>query len=41
VLAELDMRRTVGERAGARAAWLKAIAGYRQEWDALVAPGFN
>jgi acetolactate synthase-1/2/3 large subunit len=40
VLAELDRRADVGARAGARERWLKAIAGYRKEWDALVAPGF-
>src|SRR5437870_6200517 len=41
VLAELDARKNVDECAGAREQWLKAIAGYRQEWDALVAPGFK
>jgi acetolactate synthase I/II/III large subunit len=41
VLAELDRRKTASERAGARTAWLKAIDGYRKEWDALVAPGFK
>src|SRR5215813_6227777 len=40
VLTELDTRRSTSARAGARAAWLKAIAGYRKEWKALVAPGF-
>src|SRR5262249_24928394 len=41
VLAELDRRKSIAERAPARAAWLNAIAGYRKEWDALVAPGFK
>ncbi|MEA2905849.1 MAG: acetolactate synthase large subunit [Alphaproteobacteria bacterium] len=41
VLAELDKRTTVNERADARKKWLDAIAGYRKEWDALVAPGFK
>ncbi|MEA2989598.1 MAG: acetolactate synthase large subunit [Alphaproteobacteria bacterium] len=41
VLAELDKRTTVNERADARKRWLDAIAGYRKEWDALVAPGFK
>src|SRR5919201_929577 len=41
VLAELDRRKTVSERAGARKKWLQAIDGYRKEWDKLVAPGFT
>src|SRR5207248_9616865 len=41
LLAELDTRKNIDEGAGARETWLKAIAGYRQEWDALVAPGFK
>jgi acetolactate synthase-1/2/3 large subunit len=41
LLAELDRRAGIGDRAAAREQWLKAIDGYRQEWDALVAPGFT
>src|SRR5437763_13712775 len=41
VLAELDARRDLSARAAARETWLRAIAGYRKEWDALVAPGFT
>src|SRR5205809_5960135 len=40
LLAELDRRKSIGERAGARTAWLKAIDGYRKEWNAFIAPGF-
>ena len=40
VLAELDTRKTTETAADARKAWLDAIAGYRKEWDAFVAPGF-
>jgi acetolactate synthase-1/2/3 large subunit len=40
VLAELDTRKTAETAADARNAWLDAIAGYRKEWDAFVAPGF-
>jgi acetolactate synthase-1/2/3 large subunit len=41
VLAELDARKNIGARADARKKWLDTIAGYRKEWDALVAPGFS
>src|SRR4051812_44320615 len=41
VLAELDARKNIDARADARKKWLGAIAGYRKEWDALVAPGFS
>src|SRR5207248_156930 len=41
ILAELDSRKNTQERANARQSWLNAIAGYRREWDALVAPGFR
>ena len=41
VLAELDARKDIGAHADARKKWLDAIAGYRKEWDALVAPGFT
>jgi acetolactate synthase I/II/III large subunit len=40
VLAELDKRKA-NASAAARTKWLKAIEGYRKEWDALVAPGFK
>ncbi len=41
VLAELDTRRNLIAQSAARQQWLDAIAGYRREWDALVAPGFT
>src|SRR3954453_5376855 len=41
VLAELDTRRNLSAQADARQQWLDAIAGYRKQWDALVAPGFT
>jgi acetolactate synthase-1/2/3 large subunit len=41
VLAELDGRKGGVGAVAKRAAWLKAIDGYRKEWDALVAPGFK
>jgi acetolactate synthase-1/2/3 large subunit len=41
MLAELSSRKNIGKRAGARKRWLEAIAGYRKEWDAFVAPGFT
>src|SRR5450432_590415 len=41
VLAELDTRKNLDAKAAARAKWLGAIAGYRKEWDAFVAPGFS
>jgi acetolactate synthase I/II/III large subunit len=40
VLGALERRKNVGERAAARAKWLDAIAGYRREWEAFIAPGF-
>jgi acetolactate synthase-1/2/3 large subunit len=40
VLGALAGRKNVDERAAARAKWLDAIAGYRKEWEAFVAPGF-
>jgi acetolactate synthase I/II/III large subunit len=41
VLAELDRRADLSKQADARQKWLKAIDGYRKEWDKLVAPGFS
>ena len=41
VLAELDRRKDVGKAASARQAWLKAIDGYRKEWEQFIAPGFS
>jgi len=41
VLIELDARKNITARADARKQWLSAIAGYRKEWDVLVAPGFS
>jgi acetolactate synthase-1/2/3 large subunit len=40
VLGTLEGRKDVGARAAARKKWLDAIAGYRKEWEAFVAPGF-
>jgi acetolactate synthase-1/2/3 large subunit len=40
ILGELDARKDVGAKAAARAKWLDAIAGYRKEWEAFIAPGF-
>ncbi len=39
--AELDRRNGGSEVADAPAQWLDGIAGYRKEWDALIAPGFH
>jgi acetolactate synthase-1/2/3 large subunit len=41
VLAEMDRRRLPREVPAGRAAWLQAIAGYRQQWEELVAPGYR
>src|SRR5882724_4733769 len=41
VLTELDARKLDDARSGARENWLKAIDGYRKEWDAQVASGFK
>jgi acetolactate synthase-1/2/3 large subunit len=41
VLAEIDRRKNVADAAAARAKWLKAIDGYRKEWEAYIAPGFK
>ncbi len=41
VLAELDVRQARGEMHVERGAWLDAIASYRKEWEAFVAPGFK
>jgi acetolactate synthase I/II/III large subunit len=40
LLGELDARKSLSEQAAARTKWLGAIAGYRKEWEAFVAPGF-
>jgi acetolactate synthase-1/2/3 large subunit len=40
LLAELDARKDIAAKEAARAKWLGAIAGYRREWEAFVAPGF-
>ena len=39
--AELDRRADLGVQADARQKWLRAIDGYRKEWDKLVAPGLT
>jgi len=41
VLAELDARRARVEVPPPRLAWIEAIDGYRRQWDAFIAPGFN
>jgi acetolactate synthase-1/2/3 large subunit len=41
LLAELDRRKGVADSAASRAKWLKAIAGYKKEWDAFISPGFT
>ena len=40
VLTELDTRKNTSKGANSRQSWLAAIAGYRREWEALVAPGY-
>jgi acetolactate synthase-1/2/3 large subunit len=40
VLAEVESRKVGPEAAARRRQWLSAIAGYRKEWEALIAPGF-
>jgi acetolactate synthase-1/2/3 large subunit len=40
VLAEVESRKAGPEAAARRRQWLSAIAGYRKEWEALIAPGF-
>jgi acetolactate synthase-1/2/3 large subunit len=40
VLAELDSRKNASDVPSHRREWLSAIAGYRKEWDELIAPGF-
>jgi acetolactate synthase-1/2/3 large subunit len=41
LLAELDTRKGTGDAATARTKWLKAIDGYRKEWNDHIAPGFT
>ena len=41
VNAELDRRPNAGAIPEARERWLAAIAGWRREWDAFIAPGFH
>src|SRR5450432_2954026 len=41
VLAEIDRRKNVADAAAARTKWLKAIDGYRKEWETYIAPGFS
>jgi acetolactate synthase I/II/III large subunit len=41
VLAELDRRKDTDKKLDARKKWLNAIDGYREQWDAFVAPGFT
>jgi acetolactate synthase-1/2/3 large subunit len=41
VLAELDQRKRAREVPPSREGWLRAIAGYRQQWEAFIAPGFR
>jgi acetolactate synthase-1/2/3 large subunit len=41
LLAEIDARIVRGEMPAERGTWLDAIAGYRKEWEAFIAPGFK
>ena len=41
VLAELDARKVAREVPAHREAWLRAIDGYRAEWEKFIAPGFR
>jgi acetolactate synthase-1/2/3 large subunit len=41
LLTEIDMRISRGQMPAERGAWLDAIAGYRKEWEAFIAPGFK
>jgi len=41
LLAEIDSRIGQGQMPAERGAWLDAIAGYRKEWEAFIAPGFK
>jgi acetolactate synthase I/II/III large subunit len=41
VNAELDRRPNAGTIPEARERWLAAIAGWRREWNAFIAPGFH
>ena len=41
VLTELDRRDNLGGLAATRTRWLKAIDGYRKQWNDHVAPGFT
>ena len=41
LLAEIDRRKNVADSAASRTKWLKAIDGYRKEWEAYIAPGFR
>jgi acetolactate synthase-1/2/3 large subunit len=41
VLAELDTRKVAREVPTHRKTWLKAIDGYRAEWEKFIAPGFQ
>ena len=40
LVSELDAREPKAEAPASRAAWLRAIDGYRKEWDKFVASGF-
>ena len=41
LLAEINARIGRGQMPAERGAWLDAIAGYRKEWEAIIAPGFK
>ncbi|MBM3343657.1 MAG: thiamine pyrophosphate-binding protein [Betaproteobacteria bacterium] len=41
LLAEIDTRMGKGEMPAERSQWLDAIAGYRKEWEAFIAPGYK
>src|SRR5574337_584524 len=41
LLAELETRKLPTEIPPSRQAWLRAIAGYRKQWEEFIAPGFR
>jgi acetolactate synthase-1/2/3 large subunit len=41
VLAEVRSRGDVGKRADARRKWVADVAGYREQWNEFIAPGFK
>lgn len=41
ILAELDKRKLPSEIPASREGWLRAIDGYRKQWEEFIAPGFR